>query len=181
MRGKNNFQLELFSQSKNSGEIKSRRNNAFLDLIWNYEKTILIIICLCFTGIASFALGVEKGKRLALLKNNSRLDVALNIETPKAVAVNQAAQQQPQQGIPEGPGLKDYSKKAYTIQLASYRTRTYAQKEAKELKNKGLSPLVLSKGNYTVLCVGNFTNKEKAQPLLSELKKRYQGCYIRRL
>ncbi|MCX5706632.1 MAG: SPOR domain-containing protein, partial [Candidatus Omnitrophica bacterium] len=69
----------------------------------------------------------------------------------------------------------------YTIQVASFNNKSYALKEAEFLKKKGLVPLLFSNGNYIILCVGNFPNKETAQPLLSELNKRYPNCSIRRL
>lgn len=71
----------------------------------------------------------------------------------------------------------------YTIQLASCRTKVSAQKEAELLRKSGFSPLILSKGSYIVVCVGNFSNQQAAKTLVSELKKRkrYQDCLVRRL
>ncbi|MFH1127974.1 MAG: SPOR domain-containing protein, partial [Candidatus Omnitrophota bacterium] len=69
----------------------------------------------------------------------------------------------------------------YTIQVASYQTKKGAQKEAEIIKKKGLSVSVLSKGAYSILCVGNFKDKQKAKLVLVELKKRYRDCFIRRL
>jgi hypothetical protein len=165
-----NYQLELFSQSKDYSERRNlTRNSHFLTFIWNYEKTILIIIGIVITGIISFSLGVDKGRRLSSSNNNSRFDFALM----RPVTA-------PAGSIKEEPKVKEYIA-VYTIQLASYRTKTSAQKEAETLKKKGLPPLILSKGGYAVLCVGSFSNKDAAQSTLSELKKRYQDCYIRRL
>ena len=50
-----------------------------------------------------------------------------------------------------------------------------------ELKKKGLSTLVLPKGRFIVLCVGRFSDKQTAQPVLTELKKQYRDCFIRRI
>ena len=164
----NSLQLELFSGSKDALDIKNpAANNSFLNFIWNYEKIILIIIGVITTSIISFSLGVEKGKRLSMQKADSRLDMALSV-IPKVEDQLLTIK-------------KEKSVYGYTIQLASYKTKTYAQKEARVLKGKGLLPLILSKGDYIILCVGHFSKKETAQPLLSELKKRYQGCYVRRL
>ncbi|HTY45597.1 MAG TPA: SPOR domain-containing protein [Patescibacteria group bacterium] len=69
----------------------------------------------------------------------------------------------------------------YTIQLGSFQSKEYAQLEANALRKRGLSPILLSQGSYTVLCVGKFVSKDAAQSLLSELTKQYRGCYIRRL
>lgn len=181
MESQSDIQLELFSQTKDYTDLKPQKvSNSFLAYIWNYEKTILLIISLIITGIVSFSLGVEKGKRLSLLKN-SRLDMALKTEPsdksmPKKQ--DQVSTIKKEEPVKEPEPLV---KQGYIIQLASYKTKTYAQKEVELLKKRGLSPLVLSKGSYAVLCVGNFSNKETAQSLLSELRKRYKDCYIRRL
>jgi len=176
-----NHQLELFSEAKDSSGIKSRAaNNLFLAYIWNYEKTILIIISIVITGIISFSLGVERGKKISLSNNNSRFDVALKIQHTTPKPVYPVRTENTPDATKETKIIKEYIQ-VYTIQLASYKTKVFADKEAEALKKKGLLPLVLSKGGYMVLCVGNFDDKKSAQPLLSELKRRYQGCYIRRL
>lgn len=69
----------------------------------------------------------------------------------------------------------------YTIQIASYAGKTSAQREMDTLKKQGLLPVIKSSGNYTVLCVGNFPDKATAKSLLTQLKKKYRDCYIRRL
>ncbi|MFA5145200.1 MAG: SPOR domain-containing protein [Candidatus Omnitrophota bacterium] len=188
MENQDGFQLELFGQKEGLGDPESRKaSNSFLARIWNYEKAILLIIALITTSIISFSLGVEKGKRLAM-SSNSRLDLALTaipqpqpsntlsqkitVPLPAAIAVKK------EEGVKQ-PAL--FEKQGYVIQLASYKTITHAQKEAELLKKKGFSALVLPKGSYTVLYVGNFSNRETAQSMLSELKKRYNDCYIRRL
>jgi len=172
-----NPQLELFSQSKDlSDGINSRFNNQFLTRIRKYEKTVLIIIGVIITGIASFSFGVEKGKKLSGLKNS--LPIATQSqESQKTIIKKEVTVSQPILV----PAAACVEKQYYVIQVASFRIKALAQKEMELLKKKGFSPSVIAKGNYTILCVGNFSNKETAQPSLSELKKRYRDCYIRRL
>lgn len=172
-------QLELFSPGqKEYGQIKSpAQNRTFLNYIWGYEKIILTIMGLVITGIISFSLGVEKGKKLAQGYKFSPQETRQETNIPKAKVQPNAERQDVLKPVTPADSLQNY----YTIQLASYQSKTSAQKEADALKRKGLLPLVLSKGKYTVLCVGNFADKETARPLLSELKKRYQDCFIRRL
>lgn len=166
MENQNSLQFELFSQTKDFSDLKAKKpNNSFLARLWNYEKTILVIISLVVTSIISFSLGVEKGKRLSLALTTQQPPPSDNL-APK---IQNPSDSEPPQ------------KQGYIIQLASYKTRIHAQKEIELLKKRGLSPLVLSKGNYTVLYVGNLPNKETAQSLLAELKQRYRDCYIRRL
>lgn len=186
MEKENHYQLELFSQIDGQGSSKKQVSHAFLRYIWAYEKAILITIGLLATGLVSFSLGVEKGKRLMMLKTDSRLDIAL-------MSKQKYQPQQPVKSNTEGPinqngesqlaiknELKEYIEK-YTIQVASYRARPHAQEEAEALKKRGLSTFVLSKGKFSIVCVGNFPKQEAARPLLTQLKKRYRDCYIRRL
>jgi len=188
MEKADNSQLELFSQLKGAGDSSSSSlNRPFFSFLWRYEKTILMIIGLFITGIISFSLGVEKGKKLSTLKSGSLLDIAVttNKASPVALQKQEVNPGKVKNPVPvqEASPLEaaPLAKSRYTIQLASYRTRTYAQKEAEILRRRGLLPLVFSSGTYTVLCVGRFPDKETAFSLLSELKKKYQGCYIRRL
>ncbi len=176
-------QLELFSQTRGHNQTKAGVSKAFISYISKYEKTILIIIGFVITGIASFSLGVEKGKSFILLKTDSHLDIgvlpkssssASSVSTPKQMTKDQQYQSK------EKDGVKEYIQN-YTIQVASFLNRINARKEADILKRKGLSPLVLSKGKFSIVCVGNFAKRKEAESLLSKLKKQYQDCLIRRL
>jgi len=193
MERTNTYQLELFTQQADSGVLKPRPvNNTFLSYIHAYEKTILIIIGIAITGIISFSLGVEKGKHIATQKGSVNFDMALNTQaSPQQPAfrpapVNVRALPKPQAPVIENkttinaPPIKSTIEN-YTIQVASYKNRSYALKEADALKKQGFVALTKTSGNYVVLCVGNFKSKETAQSYVSQLKKRYQGCTIRRL
>lgn len=196
-----NNQLELFSESNSDSLVRGRQSNgSFAAYIRRYEKTVLIIIAIITTCIVSFSLGVEKGKRISTRNYNSRIDLPMQVSgatqaraiTAKAVTIpaplpeKQQLQQRTQQPASKQQDAAGGQKiqqlmGSFTIQLASYKSKTSAQKEAEVLKRKGFTPLILSKGSFNVLCVGNFSTKKEAQSVLSELKKRYTGCYIRRL
>jgi subtilase family serine protease len=176
-------QLELFSQTRGHNQTKAGVSKAFISYISKYEKTILIIIGFVITGIVSFSLGVEKGKGFILLKTDSHLDIgvlpkssssASSVSIPKQMTKDQ--QYQPK----EKDGLKEYIQN-YTIQVASFLNKINARKEADILKRKGLSPLVLSKGKFIIVCVGSFSKRKEAESLLPKLKKQYRDCRIRRL
>lgn len=172
----NDTQLELFSQSKDSWALDKHTNsNSFKAFIWHYEKTILFIIAFTITSIVSFSLGVKKGKAISLSKSVSLPQATYdNINRPesKTAVIEENVLRQ----APTGDSIQGFA-----IQLASFKTKTLAQKEAQVLERKGFVPLILSKGKFTVLCVGAFSKKEEAQSLLSELRKRYDDCFIRRL
>jgi hypothetical protein len=185
----NSPQLELFTQTKGQSTTQSDPAKRFLDYIWAYEKTVLIVICFIASGIISYALGVEKGKKLSTVKTNASLDVAAvktqknNLPQEAATRLMERSQYQPvlQKGDLDKSPEQKAKPQNYTIQLASYKTRTYAQKEAELLKKRGLAPQVMPKGKYIILCVGNFQDKQTAKTLLTEMQKRYAGCFLRRL
>jgi cell division protein FtsN len=192
-------QLELFSQVKDYGEKNAKKGESFFSYMRNYEKQIILLICFFITAVVSFALGIEKGKRLTALKSaDTRFDTAKKID---ALAIEKLVKMQPATARPdnaritkeitstretEKPSLSEQPKASftmggYTIQVASYRTKGSAEKEALVLRKRGFSPLVLSKGSFSIVCVGNFTYKKEAEPLLSKLRVQYQDCYVRRL
>ncbi|MBI5144686.1 MAG: SPOR domain-containing protein [Candidatus Omnitrophica bacterium] len=155
-------QLELFSTAAATSEIRAQLPSTLRGFIRGYEKTLILAIAFIVISIISFSLGVEKGKNLvSLKKTNSQFDTA------------EEKQVQPKE---EKNILENY-----TVQLASYKGKVSVQREADRLKKKGFSPLVLNKGQYLVLCVGNFSDKQKAETVLSEFRKRYPDCRIRRL
>ena len=173
-------QLELFSDTKNPGPARTHISKAFISYISKYEKIMLIIIGFAITGIAAFSLGVEKGKSFMLLKTDSHLDIAVKPQSTLSVSAHKQITNDQQYQPKEKDELKEYIQN-YTIQVASFLNRINAQKEAAILKRKGLSPLVLPKGKFSIVCVGNFSKREEAESLLSKLKKQYQDCRIRRL
>jgi len=170
-------QLELFSQAKDPGQVKTNFSSSFISFIWNYEKTILLIIAFIITGIVAFALGMDRGRRMVIIPaaDSKRIAVKPEVKLPlPAAGKNEIIENNVSTPIQAGAG-------SYTIQVASYQDNTHAQKEAGQLKIKGFSPLIVNKGKYIIVCVGNFSNQTTAKSLLSQLKKRYQDCYIRRL
>jgi hypothetical protein len=178
-------QLELFSKVEGS---RRRRSSAFFSRIWAYEKVILLVIGFLVCAAVAFSLGVEKGRHIAGIKGIPAVAKA----SPRPVAVKPvaakpatlrplASRPATTQVIARQPVQAPPVSGAYTIQLASYKSRDLAQQEADALKKKGLTPVFVSKGEYVVLCVGNFVNKETAKSLLPALEKQYRDCFIRRI
>jgi cell division protein FtsN len=194
MDKKGHTQLELFSRAKGTAGLMPQTRHSFLGFIWNYEKAILIIVGFIITATVSFALGVEKGKRTATLKSRPRAFMASGEDAIKQATtpLPAPAQAKPEPQLKPAPtprqevvatpaALVKESAASYTIQVASFKKEASAQREIDTLKKKGLVASILSKGKYLVVCVGSFMQKDEAKKLLSELKKRYQDCFIRRL
>ncbi len=175
-------QLELFSQLKEARDGRTKRSPGFIAAVWGHEKALMIAIGFIITGIISFSIGVESGKMASVARTNARLELAATEPLPKAPAAKQppAAAVEPDP-VPVAPKEQAVETQGYTVQVASFKSKSHAQREADTLKKRGFSALVLSKGSYSIVCIGPFSNKEKAQSKLSELKKSYSDCYIRRL
>lgn len=183
MENENISQLELFSEKNaNSPEKIRKKPVSFFGYFRRYEKIILIIIGFIITGVVSFCLGVKKGKDIAISNTASRLDIAV---LPKQQQKPQAATMQAQVITTSTsiitPSVNVNNIKSYTVQVASFQTKALAQKEVELLRKKGFSALSLTKGRYIIVCVGNFNNQETAKSSLSQLKKNYPDCLIRRL
>lgn len=182
---KNNVQLELFSKGGESGSQMGSASSPFFKKLWKFEKIILLVLCVLITAVVSFSFGFEKGKRFASNNSNLRLDTAKLTE--KNDAINLAIVNKQIAPSVVGKNVEPILVKQavnqglFTIQLASYKSRLSAQKEAEALKKKGFTALIFPKGGYTVLCVGRYNTKESAQAYLAELNKKYKGCFIRRI
>jgi len=177
-------QLELFTQAKGSQGQKARAGNPFLSYLRSYEKVIITAIVFLVSGIISFSLGVERGKKLAFLKMDSRFELAGKTSKPAVPAA--PAQRSAPAAAPAGENIAAPEKprdnlQNFTIQVVSCSSKANAQQEAERLKKKGFSPLVLTKGRFAIVCVGKFPSKATAETLLVELKRRYRDCFIRRL
>jgi hypothetical protein len=182
-----NSQLELFSDSQRAGSgADSSRRWSFFKVIRGYEKITLSIMAVGVMGIISFSLGVERGKQIVLTQLRLKAMPQDRQVDQIQKTTRKTSQPAPQSLPPENKGAnilnaQELERQGYTIQLASYKNISFAQREANDLKKKGYLPVVLSKGNWVVLCVGNFSSRNKAGRLLSELRKRYSDCTIRRL
>jgi hypothetical protein len=177
-----NTQLELFSQTAQGTQ--ARGHPTWFSYMRSHEKTLLLIIGFFMAAVISFSLGVERGKRIVSLQ-----DAAPKAEA--AVTASSTAAPARATALPPVSSVVPLAKAApaqhasiaygYTIQLASFSTKAGALKEAQNLTRKGFSPLVMAKGRYTVLCVGNFSDKNTAELMLAKFQKTYKGCMVRRL
>ena len=198
-------QFEIFTSDDNLLASEMKRKS-FLTCIWGHEKVVLMIIAFLTVGLVAFSLGFEKGKksgsRVAGITNNAANAAgesvgAVQVAPLKQEAVTEVREKKiellPRVNVveysPGGRGLpsdrQSHSpggrKDNYTIQVASYKTLSSAEKEARQLKSRGFNPSVLSKGDFSVVCVGQFINKGQAAEKMQELRKRYQDCFVRRL
>lgn len=193
-------QLELFSQDTPQARPNPCASSRVLCFLKQYEKAILILMGFLVTSVVSFSLGVEKGRKMFVSNSSMRMDMAMArvvlrpavlAAGPKDKFLLPEKQAKPQVvPLPRPPApqanspaqnAKEKKQGIFTLQLASYQKRDFAQKEAAVLSKKGIAAFVLAKGNYFVLYSGNFPSRQAAKMLLAKFKKQYRDCIVRRL
>lgn len=150
-----------------------------LNIAISYEALIIGLIGLVLTTSIIFSLGVERGRSLEFV------EAPLNVKEVQVQPAEKASegQKQPEvkpkeqeieKTVPVAP-----AQKPFTIQVATFRTRTLAERESSRLKNIGYSSDVLKKKELFIVCVGAYAKKELAQQTLRDLKRIYKDCYVR--
>lgn len=181
--------MELFSGPESTGGSEPRVSGAFLRYLRIYEKTVLLVILLLAVAVLSYIAGVEKGRNSALKNAAARGDRLTAGERVSKTAAERrpAAAITPPKPVPAAPAAAVKTAPAprisgkFTVQLASYRYKEQALKEARLLQKRGLAPAVLYLKPYYVLCSGSFQEKRTAELWRLKLKKQYRDCYVRRL
>ncbi|KPK42773.1 MAG: hypothetical protein AMJ78_01270 [Omnitrophica WOR_2 bacterium SM23_29] len=160
-----------------------------LNMSVSYEALIIVLIGLVLTISIIFSLGVERGRNLEFAKVSDKGEqTAAETKakespaqpTERPVEVQKQPEIKPQEGQVEKAIPAPSEEEPFTIQVASFRTLALAEKELSRLENIGYSSDVLKKGNFFIVCVGNYSKKELAQQTLSDLRRVYVDCYIRR-
>lgn len=198
-----------FRNFDNKMEISQRRSIIHLPLDTFIMLSIVVVLLLILTfslgvekGKKFYLLAHKEEKTLKTVEMESRLPVidvqnstdstlktnitTLKIEKPMMVKTNGMIVQGKTLRIKDTP-VKIISTKPseirekYVIQLVSYRKREKALEESKRLKASGYPILLLDKGEYVVIFVGAFVDKNEAQNKFTALKKQYKDCFIRRL
>ena len=168
----------------------TRSEPASINVIFSHQSVIVIFICVIMSLIASFALGVEKGKLIA--RNSVAVEKAAEptavvtavLTTEKiqtAENVKPLVPAQPIQPIVVARETVKTPTGGFTIQVASVTAETSAKGLADSLIKKGVAAFTKQSGKYTIVLAGNFAKKEDAQVRLRELKKTYADCFIRKI
>ena len=166
----------------------TRSEPTSINVIFSHQSVIVIFICVIMSLIASFSLGVEKGKLIA--KNNVAVEkvaegdaaaVAAAVTAVVTAVLPPEAPEQPLQPIAVARETIKTPTGGFTIQVASVTAETSAKGLADSLIKKGIAAFTKQSGKYTIVLAGNFAKKEDAQVRLKELKKTYTDCFIRKI
>ncbi len=202
-------QFELFPANSATLEDVNKPKFLLANLTLSVESLVILSILGIMVGLFSFSIGVERGKQIAALALEERVSAAWNLQKqPSAavVAVNKpqvkgnggyvtpVVKAQAPVARPKPVALKAKSPvktakpvaKAVpvggniTVQVATYKNESFAQKEAIDLKAKGYPTFLIKKGDFYLVCAGRFASLEQANIYLQKLQAKYRGSQIRR-
>lgn len=188
-------QFELFPETVGPADKNVHPRLMFSSLIFSLENIIVTGIFIVMAVILSFSVGVERGKRTiivpavttsapgtALAASVSALPANQGSVAPKVAAPAPPAIEKKTDKFREEPAkLPEILTGDYTVQVASFKKKDYAMKEATDLKKNGYHIFIVTKSGYSLVCVGKFSEKDGAKVILTQLKKKYKDCMVRRL
>lgn len=188
-------QFELFP--KDSGPYNqdaARLRSSIKDLTLSIENIIVVGIVLLMTFVLFFSFGVERGRRLSVAKTQvdpAKKSVAepfvqempvsetISLDTQDLAAEAEEATKEEIISVPIEKQLTD--EQIFTIQVASFKQESSARKEADSLGHMGTDIFVVPKGGYSIVCVGKFSEREKAKQFSKRLKTKYRDLLVRSL
>ena len=203
-------QIELFPSDLTGPALIGKPRQALKDLTVSPENMIVWAIVLVMVFVLAFSSGVERGKKapsVALTeekinfedkgqnaiivpsatatdkvkaKDKSVVSKASSIVSEKNVKEEKASPKKDSKVL-KVKESKELAQGSYTVQVASFKVKDRATQEAKQLEKIGHQIFVLSKGSYSIVCVGKFEQKEQADKLSKKLKGRYRDLVLRRL
>ncbi|MBU2063402.1 MAG: SPOR domain-containing protein [Candidatus Omnitrophica bacterium] len=192
-------QPEFFSGIKKLKQNNSFQKGIFADKFKNgihlaYDALVVVIISVLMTNLTFYVLGIERGKSLAgLAKETTQQKSKMRVETSREAEKISVITEQPQSDIQqtkqpveeqkeETTAEIDYDNVArgYAIQLVTYSSNSYADKEMDKLKTQGFRSFTVRQGNYYVVFSGVYPDKQQANKQLKPLQNRYKDCFVRR-
>ncbi len=203
----NQSQFELFPGTTGEPIENTAPRFIFSRIVLTFENVVVVFVFVIVSLIIAFSIGVERGRVKARLARpvaqltpvtpvmtsvmpHPQISVlttpAVKTAAPAISGTAEAAREvlpapmiTPVTARSVAP-QKDIDK-GYTVQVASYKKESMAEKEAGDLKRQGLESFVVQKGNYIIVCVGRFSSQDQAKQMLSQLRKRYKDSMIRSL
>ena len=191
-------QFELFPGASGSTRDSGKKYRLIKDLTLSLENISVLAILFVMILVLFFSFGVEKGKKIAMASHVPESDTFV-----PAVKNSEEEKQQPAVQVPpvgeklaiptdvldeqettSSPPLEknEEQEQLFTIQVASFKLKKNAEKEAESLKGLGLEDaFVVPKGSYSIVCIGKFVERDEARVFVNKLKNRYNDCLVRRL
>ncbi len=201
------LQFELFPGVSASSVFDGRFRFSLANWTLTLEHGIIGSVFLIMVMVILFSLGVERGRHVVPVEIKETA-VLTQVQKGSATLAAGSTSLKPIQTVAPGVSAKtivgptaaksipvaqnaavplastDSKKlvdKGYTVQVASYKQESYAQKEVGVLQKKGYEAFVVAKGSFSIVCVGQFAQKDEAQKISKKLKSIYKDNLIRSL
>ncbi|MCQ9206608.1 MAG: SPOR domain-containing protein [Omnitrophica bacterium] len=166
------------------------------------ENIVFAVIIAIMVIVTAFALGVERGKRLARVETQevsktseneielSQIEVApievrRNItRAGRNLSINKNGAGESSVPVKLANAKSPVSaakpdKTLYTIQLISYKRKRLALREKNRLAKKKMDAFLIKANGWYQVCTGNYKDIKQAKIALEGFKGAYSGCFIR--
>ncbi|MGH7198383.1 MAG: SPOR domain-containing protein [Candidatus Omnitrophota bacterium] len=195
-------QQELFVEFAPGQAKKPERFPAFhrapkpILLTTSVEQILLVGILVILAGCLIFFLGVLRGRSLGralperppvapVIAPQQKPAIAAPLagkpQAPRQMSVFQASPSpSPAVKIETRPAQAPDPTKPYTLQLITYRKKDLAENEVEDLRRRGFQAFTAQKGDYYLVCSGQYGSKEEADRDLKALRARYKDCFLKR-
>ena len=188
-------QLDLFSQDQKRPTIGEKK------IVITFDRIILIGIINILLFVLIYSLGKEAAKKelalsayrktaqpsrispVSLLSAKKPAFTKTKVKRPakKKETISSIANKEISDKI-RNTISKNKAGTLYVIQVATYERKDIAQERKEELVKEGFPAQLKELDKYTIIIVGSFSDKNRAQRILKSLKKKqYKDCYIKRI
>ncbi len=172
------------------------RSSSSVNLVLSSQSIIILFICVLMLLIASFTLGVEKGRLITakaageikepqLPAAQEKIALPVTNENRSVAEKTTAAPQKIQIAATAAPvpakEVQPLATGGYAIQVASLKNESAAKSLSETLAKKGFTASVRPSGNYLIVLAGNYASREEAQGKIKELKKTYSDCFVKKI
>ena len=197
-------QFELFPANSSTLEDVNKPRFLLANLTLSLESLVILSILGIMIALFSFCIGIERGKRLTAQVLDERAAAVWNVSVrkpmPKSMFPAAVVSSVPAKGnagfvsaaprpavvhaVKPAPVVKQpaavISGTRTTLQLATYKNEEFARIEAAALRAKGYQAFLIKRGDFILVCVGQFANAEAATAALKKLPPHYRSSQLRR-
>ena len=177
-------------------------------IIFSNEQLIFVFIGLVILIVTCFSLGVERGKRIAVVRQREPGEVVAEKkiivrEKARATPLKETARapvkpkarvkpkppvkakapvkvRRPAKEAPKKIAVARMKALPFTVQVAAYKGNVQAEQEKKLLESKGYGAEIKKSGKYFVVYAVGFANKQEAAKASEILRDRYKDCFVRK-
>lgn len=203
-------QIELFPENSASLPDVNKPRFLLANLTLSAENLVILSILGIMVAVFAYSIGVERGKQMVAYALDERVTAAWNLQkqapvqkpvtqlviTPtkgnrgivtapvkRTVSPAPAVQTKPKVVVNKAnkSAVKTVPVSSHiTVQVATYKVASFAQKEALNLRAQGYQSFIIKKGDYYLVCAGRYASLEQANIYLQKLQAKYRGSQIRR-